>query len=223
MIGKFLKRQFDSGGAGIYVFAVTPVSLVVAFALPPSFAPFIMAAAFFPAYFYFTRRGAHLKAMLFLAVWAMMEFSALSSVVLLNPAVVAGALGLTAPNPLATAFGWRMADLVYSAALSVVSGGAFFLVKAAVKINDTAFHFASLLYAGNITGAVFSLAPWKIMTGAGHVISAQGSASVFYAKLEGATVKWKDAGWMILAGLAMVIIGWLLETLLQRPWFLQNL
>lgn len=215
MISQFLRRQFDSGGAGIYVFVATPISLLIAFALPPSFAPFVMSAAFFPVYFYFTRRGSHLKAILFLSAWAMMEFSAVSSVVLLNPDVVAGALGLTAPNPLATSFGWRMADLVYSSALSAVSGGAFFLVKAAVKINDTAFHFGSLLYAGNVTGAVFSLAPWKIMAGLGHVLAAQGPASVFYAKLEGAKVNWKDAGRMILAGLAMAITGWLLETLFQ--------
>lgn len=217
MINQFLRRQFDSGGAGIYVFVVTPISLLAAFALPPSFAPFIMSAAFFPVYFYFTRRGSHLKAMLFLSAWAMMEFSALSSVVLLNPDVVARALGLTAPNPLAAAFGWRMIDLVYSSALSVVSGGAFFLVKAAVKINDTAFHFASLAHAGNLAGAIFSLAPWKIITGLGHVLAAQGPASVFYAKLEGAKVNWKDAGWMTLAGFGMGVIGWLLETLLQRP------
>lgn len=217
MISQFLRREFDSGGAGFYVFIATPVSLLGAFALPSSFAPFIMAAAFFPVYFYFTRRENHFKAILFLAMWAMMEFSALSSVVALSPDVAGGALGLNVPNPLATAFGWRVTDLIYSAVLSVASGGAFFLVKAAVKINDSAFHFGSLIYAGNVKGAVFSLAPWKLITGLGHVLTAQGSACVFYAKLEGGNVNWKNATRLILAGLAIGVAGWALEALFQRP------
>lgn len=217
MISQFLRREFDSGGAGFYVFIVTPVSLLAAFVFPPSFAPFIMSAAFFPVYFYFTRRENHLKAMLCLAVWAMMEFSGLSFAVSFSPSAVGAALGLTAPNPLKMAFGWRMADLVYSSALSVVSGGAFFLVKAAVKINDSAFHFGSFLYAGNLAGAFYSLAPWKLITGLGHVLAAQGSASVFYAKLEGGNVNWKKTAWLILSGLAMGATGWLLEALFQRP------
>lgn len=217
MISQFLRREFDSGGAGFYVFVVTPVSLLLAFALPASFTPFIMAAAFFPVYFYFTRRENHFKAILYLAVWAMMEFSELSFALSFNPSAVGAALGLTAPNQLSTVFGWRMADLVYSSALSVISGGAFFLVKAVIKINDAAYHFASLLYAGNMAGAFFSLAPWKLITGLGHVLAAQGSASVFYAKLESRNVNWKKTAWLILAGLALAIAGWLIEVSFQRP------
>lgn len=217
MISQFLRRQFDSGGAGLYVFAVTPVSLLIAFALPSPFAPFVAGAAFFPVYFYFTRRGNHFKAMLFFAVWAMMEFSALSSVVSLNPDVVGMALGLTAPNPLVTAFGWRMADLAYSAVLSVASGGAFFLVKAAVKINDAAFHFGIFLGAGNLAGAFSALAPWKLVTALGHVLTAHGSAGVFYAKLESSKVNWKNAVRFTLVGLSVGVVGWLLETLSQQP------
>jgi hypothetical protein len=216
MISQFLRRQFDSGGAGLYVFVATPVSLLIAFALPSPFAPFVAAAAFFPVYFYFTRRGNHLKAMLFLAVWAMMEFSALSSVVSLNPDVVGLALGLASPNPLAPDFGWRMADLAYSALLSIASGGAFFLVKAAVKINDAAFHFGIFLSAGNLAGAFSALAPWKLVTALGHVLTAHGSAGVFYAKLEGVKVNWKNAIWLTIAGLAIGFAGWLLETLFQH-------
>jgi hypothetical protein len=217
MISQFLRRQFDSGGAGLYVFVATPVSLLIAFALPSPFAPFVAAAAFFPVYFYFTRRENHLKAMLFFAAWAMMEFAALSSVVSLNPDVVGPALGLGAPNPLAPDFGWRMADLVYSALLSIVSGGAFFLVKAAVKINDAAFHFGIFLGAGNLAGAFSALASWKLVTGLGHVLTAHGSAGVFYSKLEGVKVNWKNATRLTLAGLAIGVAGWALETLFQQP------
>lgn len=217
MISQFLRRKFDSGGAGLYVFAVTPVSLLIAFALPSPFAPFVTAAAFFPVYFYFTRCGNHFKAMLFLTAWAMMEFSALSSVVSLNPDVVGAALGLTAPNPVAPAFGWRMADLAYSALLSIASGGAFFLVKAAVKINDSAFHFGIFLGAGNLAGAFSALAPWKLVTALGHVLTAHGSAGVFYAKLESAKVNWKNAVRFTLVGLSVGVVGGLLEALFQQP------
>lgn len=215
MISQFLRRQFDSGGAGFYVFVATPIALLLAFALPSSFAPFVAAAAFFPVYFYFTRRESHLKAILFFAAWATMEFSALSSVVSLNPDVVGAALGLTAPNTLATAFGWRMADLAYSSLLSIASGGAFFLVKAAVKINDAAFHFGIFLGAGNLSGAFSALAPWKLVTGLGHVLAAHGSACVFYAKLEGVKVNWKSATRLTLAGLIIGVAGWALETLFR--------
>lgn len=216
MIGQFLRRQFDSGGAGFYLFVSTPVALLLAFGLPSSFAPFLTAAAFFPVYFYFARREDHLKAILFFCAWAMMEFSALSSVVSLNPDVVGPALGLAAPNPLAAPFGWRMADLLYSALLSVASGGAFFLVKAAVKINDAAFYFGTFLGAGNLTGAFSALAPWKLVTGFGHVLIAHGAAGVFYAKLEGAVAKWRTAAILTLAGVSVGVAGWGLETLLYQ-------
>lgn len=215
MISQILRREFDSGEAGFYVFVVTPVSLLIAFTLPPSFTPFIMAAAFFPVHFYFTRRENHFRAILYLSVWAMMGFAELSLAVSFNPPAVGAALGLAEPNPLPTAFGWRIADLVYSSALSVVSGGAFFLVKAVMKINDAAYHFGSLLYARNVAGAFFSLAPWKLITGLGHVLAAQGSASVFYARLEGVNVSREKISWLMFAGLALAIAGWLMEVMFQ--------
>lgn len=215
MIGQLLRREFDSGRAGLYVFVLTPISILTAFAFPPSFLPFITAAAFFPVYFYYTRRENHFMALVLLGVWALMSFSELSFVVSLGPEAIGKALGLSKQGSDLASFAWKMADVVYSMALAAVSGGAFFVIKAAMKINDAAFNFGNLLSQGNPVGALLSLNPWKLMTSLGHALAAQGSSSVFYSKLEGARIHWGKIGWLISAGFALAVAGVLGETVLQ--------
>ncbi|MGK7346256.1 MAG: hypothetical protein ACNS63_10675 [Candidatus Nitrospinota bacterium M3_3B_026] len=226
MMRSFLREAFRDGAAPFYVLGAAPFALLVSFAFPYAFSPFILAASLFPPFFYYVRREEYSKTFWIMILWAAVHFSLTGVLTGMAPDFMAGRLHAAPavssafagdPAPLA---GQRLVELLITVVLSGLSGGAFALVAWADAAGGAGVRAGGFL-AGEGSGwtAFFlSLAPWEAACHVGRAMAAISAAAVFYMKLERRPVKLDYPVRYLALALAFTALGVYLELRLAPAW-----
>lgn len=232
MIGSTLKTEFGAGHAWLYVFAAAPLALLLTFALPETLMPFIMAAAAFPVFFYFTRKAEYASAFWHAAGWAAWQFALVAGLSAINagfmaeqiygaqvkPQLYEAAPIMDAAGLAASLAAGRLEDLVFFGGLALVSGGAFSLVAGAALVSGLGYSAGQALGAYGLQAALLTVDPWVVSRFAGLILVVLGASSYFYMRLEGGRIAWWPPARLILMGAALLALDIYLYLNVSPAW-----
>lgn len=212
--------------AGYVCFAV-PVGLLISYALPGVFAPFIGSAFLFPLFFYFARSEKYSDTFWIMAWAVVIQAVVVAFIAFVGQEIVArwlydvkahmvvGTEVSTIKN-LPEAVFFSVAGLVITAVLSFISGGALALLLGVMAVNSTAVLVGG---AGSFQSAILVFAPWDVALLVAHTFVAIGAGSLFYMKLESRDITFSGPLRMMILSLAFTVFALFLEVSLSSVWF----
>ena len=225
----FLKQEFESARGLLYLFATTPLAILVSHPLPGLFLPVVTSAAAFPLFFFHIRKGALKEAYWNMAAWALMQFTIVAWIASIDPGYVSGMLyEASLREPLEYTFSQKLLlelatdrarETAMSGGLSIISGGAMALAMFSYVVIASALEAGLILNQGaGIDAAILSVYPWNISRYAGSAMIATGLASVFYMWLEGKPLKPGNAIKWIIFGASLIFLDIYLYFEIGAAW-----
>lgn len=227
MIRLFANSELKPQVALGYLLLAVSVSALLSLFLPGAVAPFVTAFFVFPIYFYYVRKEMYKEALWLMAFCALLQITAIVSIGMATGSNLSGwsvevfqaDISQDGDYYLVWLTLSRFADLVLTAMLSLVSGGAFAVILGVLAVNHSASSIISVLLSGSGWDAVFlDMEPWGVARIVGHAMVAMAFASVFYMKLEKRPLSLKGPIRLLVFGVAFAVMDIYLQHRLGTLW-----